>query len=105
MSREKDIANGKKFSGWSNPLAWTDNGNDDDTVVVLIGESGIIERRFSDESLLQYAESEGPTKVDLGDSDHTVIYREKDIANGKKFSGWTNPLAWTDDGKDDEFVL
>jgi hypothetical protein len=41
----------------------------------------------------------------LGDSDHTVIYREKDIANGKKFSGWTNPLAWTDDGKDDEFVL
>lgn len=65
----------------------------------------LFERRFSDSNLLQYAESEGPTKVDLGDSDYTVVYREKDIANGKKFSGWTNPLGWTDDGKDDENVL
>ena len=48
---------------------------------------------------------EGPTKVDLGDSDYVVVYREKDIANGKKFSGWSNPLGWTDDGTDDEFVL
>ncbi len=54
---------------------------------------------------MQYAESEGPTKVDLGDSDYVVVYREKDIANGKKFSGWTNPLGWTDDGTDDEVVL
>lgn len=54
---------------------------------------------------MQYAESEGPTKVDLGDSDYAVVYREKDIANGKKFSGWTNPLGWTDDGTDDEVVL
>ena len=65
----------------------------------------MIERRISDESFLQYAESEGPTKVDLGDSDNTVVYREKDIANGKKFSGWTNPLGWTDDGTNDEVVL
>jgi hypothetical protein len=48
---------------------------------------------------LQYAESEGPTKVDLGDTDYAVVYREKDFANGKKFSGWT------DDGTDDETVL
>jgi hypothetical protein len=34
-----------------------------------------------------------------------VVYREKDIGNGKKFSGWTNPLGWTDDGTDDEVVL
>jgi len=54
---------------------------------------------------LQYEQSEGPTKVDLGDSDHTVILREEDISNGKKFSGWTNPLGWTDDGQDDEYVL
>ena len=59
----------------------------------------------NDVSFLQYAESEGPTKVDLGDSDYAVVYREKDIANGKKFSGWTNPLGWTDDGTDDEVVL
>ena len=54
---------------------------------------------------MQYEQSEGPTKVDLGDSDHTVILREEDISNGKKFSGWTNPLGWTDDGQDDEYVL
>ena len=52
-----------------------------------------------------YAESEGPTKVDLGESDDQVTYREFDVANGKKFSGWTNPLGWTDDGTDDESVL
>jgi hypothetical protein len=34
----------------------------------------------------------------LGDADFTVVYREKDISNGKKFSGWTNPLGWTDNG-------
>jgi len=34
-----------------------------------------------------------------------VIYREKDIANGKKFSGWTNPLGWTDDGTGDDVVV
>lgn len=105
MHREKDIRNGKKFSGWSNPLGWTDDGHDDDTVVLQIADDGIVERRFSDESLLQYADSEGPTKVDLGDSDYSVVYREKDIANGKKFSGWTNPLSWTDDGENDENVL
>lgn len=54
---------------------------------------------------MQYEQSEGPTKVDLGDSDHTVILREEDISNGIKFSGWTNPLGWTDDGQDDEYVL
>jgi hypothetical protein len=54
---------------------------------------------------LQYAESEGPTKVDLGDTDYAVVYREADIANGKKFSGWTNPLGWTDDGTDDDTVI
>lgn len=54
---------------------------------------------------MQYAESEGPTKVDLGDSDYSVVYREADIGNGKKFSGWTNPLGWKDDGEGDENVL
>ena len=55
--------------------------------------------------MLSYAESEGPTKVDLGDLDFSVVNREKDIANGKKASGWTNPLGWTDDGTGDEVVL
>ena len=54
---------------------------------------------------LRYDESEGPTKADNGEAEETVVYREADIANGKKESGWTNPLGWTDDGTDDEFVV
>ena len=56
-------------------------------------------------SAAAYAVSEGPTKVDLGEADDQVVLREHDIGNGVKFSGWNNPLAWTDDGTDDENVL
>ena len=42
---------------------------------------------------------------DLGELDHTIMSREKDVRNGKKFSGWTNPLGWTDDGHDDDTVV
>jgi len=105
VNREEDIANGKKKSGWTNPLGWTDDGKGDETVVVQIGEDGIIEHRFTDDQLIQYAEAEGPTKVDFGENDNVVVPREADIANGKKFSGWTNPLGWTDDGTGDERVL
>lgn len=52
-----------------------------------------------------YNESEGPTKADNGDSDFSVVYRESDIKNGEKFSGWTNPLGWTDNGADDDTVV
>jgi hypothetical protein len=52
-----------------------------------------------------YDESEGPTKEDNGDSDNVVVYRENDIKNGEKFSGWTNPLYWADTGADDDTVL
>jgi hypothetical protein len=54
---------------------------------------------------VRFDEAEGPTKVDFGDSDHTVIYREEDIEHGKKASGWTNPLGWRDNGEGDETVL
>ena len=91
--READIANGKKFHGWTNPLGWTDNGDDDDTVLTQL------------KSKLRYDESEGPTKADNGENDQFVTWRESDIANGKKFHGWTNPLGWTDDGEDDDTVL
>ena len=52
-----------------------------------------------------YDEAEGPTKADNGEADPSVVGREADIANGKKKSGWTNPLGWTDDGTGDEGVL
>ena len=54
---------------------------------------------------LRYAESEGPTKVDFGEADPSVVEREADTGNGVKKSGWTNPLGWTDGGDDDETVL
>ena len=91
--READVKNGEKFSGWTNPLSWTDEGADDDTVLV------------QGKSKIRYDESEGPTKEDNGDLDEVVVYREADVKNGEKFSGWTNPLSWTDDGDDDDTVL
>jgi hypothetical protein len=54
---------------------------------------------------VRYDESEGPTKVDFGESDHAVVYREEDIKHGEKASGWTNPLGWSDGGDGDETVL
>ena len=39
---------------------------------------------------------------DLGEHDADVVTREKDIANGSKASGWSNPLGWKDNGDDDE---
>ena len=87
VPRYKDAGNGFKHNGWTNPLGWTDGGNDDEHV------------------LLQYAESEGPTKVDFGELDQAVVPRFKDAGNGFKHNGWTNPLSWTDNGEDDEVVL
>merc|ERR1711934_969707 len=45
---------------------------------------------------LEYAESEGPTKVDLGENDPEVVERA---------GSDDNPLGWTDDGEDDGVVL
>ena len=33
VTREADVKNGGKISGWSNPLGWSDTGADDDLVV------------------------------------------------------------------------
>ena len=69
---------------------------------------GLKERRISAKTLLQYEESEGPTKPDMGEIEQVVVYREADKGYevGKaKFHGWTNPLGWTDDGNDDDKIL
>ena len=34
--REQDIKNGEKESGWTNPLGWSDDGEDDDTVITQL---------------------------------------------------------------------
>ena len=43
--------------------------------------------------------------ADYGENDHVVVGREQDTGNGIKHSGWNNPLAWTDDGNDDDLIL
>jgi len=101
-SREKDneySTGGAKFHGWTNPLAWADEGADDDKVIA----------QLHSKINVGYAEAEGPTKVDLGENDHNILEREADKKylkkGGSKKSGWTNPLAWTDDGEDDDRVI
>ena len=47
---------------------------------------------------IRYAESEGPTKVDLGENDEDVMPR-----NGH--ADWGNPLGWKDDGELDDSVV
>ena len=46
---------------------------------------------------------------DYAESDPSVVSRESDIQNSgseaNKFSGWENPLAWTDDGSRDDLVV
>lgn len=93
VSREADTSNGGKFSGWSNPLAWTDAGDDDEKVLT------------QQKATIRFDDSEGPTKEDNGEAEETVVWRESDTGNGKKFHGWTNPLSWTDAGDADETVL
>ena len=34
--REQDIKNGEKKSGWTNPLGWADEGDDDDSVITQL---------------------------------------------------------------------
>ena len=36
LPREFDVKNGKKFHGWTNPLGWTDGGEDDESVLVYL---------------------------------------------------------------------
>merc|ERR1712086_258337 len=52
-----------------------------------------------------YDESEGPTMPDNGEDEESVVFREADVRNGAKASGWTNPLGWADSGEDDESVI
>ena len=37
--RESDAGNGFKLGGWTNPLSWTDSGDDDDQVVLQLDSS------------------------------------------------------------------
>ena len=111
LLRESDkgyLVGKSKFHGWTNPLGWTDDGKDDDLVLLQMTPDGLVERRITDSMLLQYEEAEGPTKVDFGEIDNLVISREADkgyLEGKSKFHGWTNPLGWTDDGKGDEKVI
>ena len=96
VNREHDVANGYKYGGygltaWHNPLADADNGQDDESILPQTA------------SRVKYDQSEGPTKVDMGELDQVVVNREHDVANGYKYGGygltaWHNPLADADQG-------
>ena len=60
----------------------------------------------SQASAIRYKDSEGPTKVDLGENDDPVLERADDSSD-PKVDKWKkeNPLSWTDDGDADETVL
>lgn len=86
---------------------YTQIGNLDDTSdveldeqVVLWRKSSSMESTMPDNHLLQYAESEGPTKADNGQNDDLVLNRADWGA-----IGWSNPLSWKDDGSDDDLVV
>ena len=49
---------------------------------------------------LDYATAEGPTKVDYGEADETVLPRAD-----RATSGWVNPLSVTDNGANDDWVV
>ena len=57
-------------------------------------------------SAINYKDSEGPTKVDLGENDDPVLQRADDSSNPDD-DKWKkdNPLETQDDGADDETVL
>ena len=49
---DKDYEIGKaKFHGWTNPLGWRDTGDDDDLVLVMLGDNGVSEKRISGKTL------------------------------------------------------
>jgi hypothetical protein len=76
----------------------------DDYFNVQFADEGKDSDSDSDEELVLWR-----VTPDYGELDGSVAYREYDIANkgsgANKFSGWENPLAWTDDGANDDGVL
>ena len=56
---------------------------------------------------VHYKDSEGPTKVDLGEDDPEIMGRADDSSDPKVINKWQkeNPLEWQDGGDADESVL
>lgn len=78
----------------------TDTNVELEEQIVLWRKSGMVETTPESSHLVQYDESEGPTKADNGQNDNLILNR---AAWGA--IGWTNPLSWKDDGSDDDLVV
>ena len=78
VNREKDSKNGEKKSGWTNPLGWTDDGEDDDLVLAQTQEAEMAEPYVRPYSMKGYSE---PEKVSVPDPrithTHTTFYDKK----------------------------
>lgn len=60
-----------------------------DESVTIWRKASQVETEMEDNHLVQYAESEGPTKADNAENDNLILNR---AAWGA--IGWTNPLSW-----------
>jgi hypothetical protein len=66
VGREADIANGVKASGWTNPLGWADNGDDDDSVLVQLNRHHRDAYDNDPETVSQYDDMHQYKKFDWG---------------------------------------
>ena len=103
VNREKDSANGEKKSGWSNPLGWTDSGNDDDLVMM------------QQKAHMRFAESGFDTPADTAEGDAELLNQfvqlqdEEDgevdeVADAQAVQALNN-IQTFDNGLDDAGVL
>ena len=66
VGREADIANGAKASGWTNPLGWADNGDNDDDVLLQMQKSRKDEYDGDHDTVSQYDDMHQYKKFDWG---------------------------------------
>lgn len=101
VAREEDIANGVKKSGWTNPLGWSDNGADDDSVVLQIDESlrlGRADMYDGDTNTVsQYDDMEQHKKFDWGVAGLSSAYGLNQRNKGDNYDGDTNTVSQYDD--------
>ena len=90
VSREHDIKNGEKASGWTNPLGWSDDGHDDDLVVLQL-----------------YSNLRAPEAIYIQDGDDsTNVETDQQIEAAEQAASTAlNTISTFDNGLDDDQVL
>ena len=101
VAREADTGNGSKASGWTNPLGWSDNGADDDSVVLQINQKmrlGKADNYDGDTNTVsQYDDMEQHKKFDWGVEGIKSAYGLNQRAKGDNYDGDGNTVSTYDD--------